>query len=256
MGSGDGKSKKEEEKEEVSGGASTKVKEEETGGDEIPTGELPPSLLDCIQARFAHEGRGSFSRLLVAGQVTDKFGNGESLMDLIVYLNEQSENCTITGFGLQQAQSCAILVECLPDSVPSFLRGLLQLTTVNNLRVISSSEDVGVQYFLPFQIVSVTLQKEGEIDLEVDSGDLTTAGSDVYVRLLQIGQHMKEGSEKSYSKFSTIHSSKLPSNERVVALSNCDGFFTVTEYLKVFSDPVHLVLESDLVWPMEKPLEY
>ncbi len=48
----------------------------------------------------------------------------------------------------------------------------------------------------------------------------------------------------------------LPSNERVVALAQCERVTSLVEYLALYDDPIDLVLEGQLVWPTPQPLLY
>ncbi len=224
---------------------------------------LPPSLLDTISDRFKRQQRQSFSRIVVAAKVTDKFGQGDSVLQMVNKVNAAfPKDSGVTGFGLLQSGTCLLLLECVPDAIPMFVRLLVdgsgeggQGELMSGMRVVAQSEDVGQQYFLPFEMLLVNLPKEGDIDLEQEEGDLTTAGSNMYVKLMQVGQAMA-GKGAYDDKFKTTHASFLPTSDRVRAFSLCSGFFSVDEFISTLCNPVHVRLESDLVWPMEERLVY
>ena len=186
------------------------VEDDETGGMQ--------SLLDVVTKRFVREGRGSYSRMIIMAKTDGDHGDHSVEVEGIV--DSVKHHSKVTGFCLEQLGSLMIVIECDPDILLPFLRGLIKYAGVasegeesprlDELRVIASVEDAAKQYFPAFRPLSLTLVKEKDIDMDQEYGDMTAAGTSIHVNIMKIGHTIQETvdevrSESNRSRFAVSY---------------------------------------------------
>jgi len=224
------------------------------------------SLLDIVTKRFNHEGRGSFSRMLIIAQTDGDHGDHSVQVQRIV--DDVKHHAKVTGFCLEQMNSVFIVIECDPEIIMPFLKALVAYSDedaetfcLKELRVLASVEDAAMQYFPAFQPLSLSLVKEKDVDLEQEYGDMITAGTSVHINMMKIGHTIKEtmsevDPREVFDDFKKRFSLLLPSNERIIKFTKRSEFFTVGEFIAVYDSPTSTEIPSEMTWPMEAPLEY
>ena len=101
------------------------------------------------------------------------------------------------------------------------------------------------------------MQKETDIDLEVEN--VTSAASILLISLCKVGKSIMEkkgDKQNQMDKIGELYGDKLPSNERVLAFTEQDKIFSLTEYLEFFDTPIKVDLASEKVWPLNERMPY
>ena len=63
--------------------------------------------------------------------------------------------------------------------------------------------------------------------------------------------------KRSDNDTNILYAKFVPSDMRVCAYAQCPDFFTIGEYLDMFTGPLTFsTLESELVWPAPKMIKY
>ena len=75
--------------------------------------------------------------------------------------------------------------------------------------------------------------------------------------MLKIGKALKAGKDVSIlDKWDTHFSDSMPSNERVDQLLDLSELPALDAFLQIYEAPVDMTMESDRVWPPERPQPY
>lgn len=76
--------------------------------------------------------------------------------------------------------------------------------------------------------------------------------------MLKIGKALQEngGSVSVIEKWEANFSTSMPSNERLDQLLDIPELPSLDHFLEVFDSPVDVVMESDRVWPPQRPEPY
>ncbi len=154
---------------------------------------------------------------------------------------------------MQESSICHV-IECNAYDLPKILRGFQQICTTTASRIFSSSEDCPKRLFPSWECVKLSLAKETDVDIESEFSDFATAGFASLSKLIEIGKDLKAKSGESIEIRQYLrknHSIHLASNLRAVAMSKCDGFFTISEYLSEFYEVPNVYLDSEVSWPMD-----
>ena len=230
--------------------------------------ELPPSLYDAIVQRQTEDGISTrWTRCLIvariSGRSTTVSKHHEELLQK-ASINEEGEDFPINGLALVQSQSLISLIESTPTACMKYLQliaaecaateaseGQLESWSIEDVRVVANSEDCPTACFGPWACREITVAREQDIDLEQEN--VTSAAFSVYSRLVQLGKQItaKDLSTKDLNSaldhLKQYYGEYLPSNERVIALAEQEGIFSIEDFLNFHGDNIDLSLAAERV---------
>ena len=129
-----------------------------------------------------------------------------------------------------------------------------------DIRVLAHCEQCPKPVFSEWAFRTLSLAKESDIDLEAE--DPTSAAFYAYHKLCKLGRKLnekklsREDLTAALDYLKQYYSEFLPSNERLLAFTNCGDLATLEEHLELYSTPIHLDLERDRVHPIQKLVKY
>ena len=106
--------------------------------------------------------------------------------------------------------------------------------------------------FPEWKHTTISLEKEGAVELDDEFADSPTCGYDVYKRMLEFSESISSASEIATSTEIGL----LPTSSRVEAYATTGMLSTLQEFLDDFDAPMAYRLESEVVWPMESTVPY
>lgn len=212
----------------------------------------PPSLLDVIEARMQREGQRLCLThiLLVATTTTDAGSALEFHREAVAQIQQGQASASasasagepgITGLLLVQERALVHYFEAAPATATAFLRHLHQRKVTATARVLLSSEDCDRRHFDGWTCHEVSVPPEGEVNFGAE--DPVNIATDTLTTLLRFNAGEKPANIS-------------PSEARCQALTSLDAFFSLTDYLEMFDSSIRLILDSELVWPIQPTVSY
>lgn len=156
----------------------------------------------------------------------------------------------VTGLLLVHPNCVVHIFETKCPNALAFLERLRDLPFIDPelCRVIFQSEDCPERRFKDWKASKVATKRE---DFDVEEGmDACDLAWDVYTALLKINETMLKRNEKDVMKSAAADA--VPSSERVAAYARSLKWFSLSEYIEFYCDPVYVELESERVWPVQK----
>eukprot|EP00418_Pyrodinium_bahamense_P003559 CAMPEP_0179016898 /NCGR_PEP_ID=MMETSP0796-20121207/3564_1 /TAXON_ID=73915 /ORGANISM="Pyrodinium bahamense, Strain pbaha01" /LENGTH=292 /DNA_ID=CAMNT_0020712617 /DNA_START=1 /DNA_END=879 /DNA_ORIENTATION=+ len=151
-----------------------------------------------------------------------------------------------------------------PGAPPALAAAAARPPLINPLRVLHFTELHGVRTSTSW-CACISGGKshgaQGQVD-ETNSSELTFATYRKFLLLSIKVAEVASGEELETERLQACykkHADMMPTVDEVAVLlskSGADYFFTYPEFEKVFVAPFHLVLHSELLWPMPPPLSY
>lgn len=131
---------------------------------------------------------------------------------------------------------------------------------LSNLRIIYFTEVHGVQTMVGWNAFAHTSAKSmGGPALFQEDSSAFQAVFMCYRKLMVVNSKTMDASSKDVKEQLKKLQDNLPTLDEVTALLHktaAEFFFTYAEFDKAFCAPFHLVLQSELLWPMPPPLSY
>ena len=226
---------------------------------------LPPSVLDAmINATSTRYARIIVCSRLMTPHAKDKVGIHQQELIEKARINVEGQTMPVNGIAIVQSHSFINILEADRDVCLRYLN-LLQAEAneedlpwaMEDTKVVGHVEDCPEAQFLDWEYRVVSLQKETDIDLEVEN--VTSAASILLISLCKVGKSIMEkkgDKQNQMDKIGELYGDKLPSNERVLAFTEQDGIFSLTEYLEFFDTPIKVDLASEKVWPLNERMPY
>jgi len=122
--------------------------------------------------------------------------------------------------------------------------------------VIAAQEDIRGRYFPSWAYKSASAQRSNYAEVETEA-QLAAVVSDLAIGMLKIGKKLKEGKDVSIlDSWESHFSDSMPSNERVDQLLDLSELPQLDGFLELYEIPVDMTMESDRVWPPERPQPY
>ena len=114
-----------------------------------------------------------------------------------------------------------------------------------------SVEDRPRRFYPEWYSCVLAEKKGGNEELNGDSGKDVV--HDVATQLLEMGSRLQA---TTGAVDLSAYADLVPAKGLVLALNNCAAFFSLDEYVSLYSEPFHLDLESELVYPMQRLVSY
>lgn len=247
------------------------------GEEAVDDGDLlgnTPSLLDSVQNRLADlQQEMRWTRLLIVGRLVDNHGKehvGPHHAEVLeaARIDRDGAVAPVNGLGLIQAQSFVAFVESTPEVVERYAREIQKEISaevdepwaVEDVRVVAMSDDCPYACFDKWAYRIISLNKEQDIDLE--SEGVTDACFGVYSKLISMGRQLTEKSLSENDMNSLLdhikqyYQDSLPSNERVLALTEREELFTLENHIEFYFGPLKVDLASERAWPLPRNISY
>ncbi|KAL1527566.1 hypothetical protein AB1Y20_008953 [Prymnesium parvum] len=202
-------------------------------------------------------------RVVLVGNQHEKPGKWEKQREpllhwLSAYVKELSGEKELTGLLLGLPSGWILLAEGLHEPVAAMLKALSaeegQLFDV--AKVIHQSEDIPCRAFSSWGSKCVSVARKNYAETAGDQ--LATMLGELVIGMIKIGQAVGPMGSHDLNKIDAwqAHFPEMPSNERVGQAIEHDDVPTLKDFLDIFETPVEISLQSDRVWPPERPMVY
>ncbi len=241
----------------------------EIGIDDEEGSEIPrQSLLDVVLEHKKKQKQGAArleDRICILGKTKETQEDDEEVRDYFLDLfdlatsNDEEEACT--GVILVYPTACAVVLEAeqaiLWDVVKRLHSSELDNSPVNNLTILSSSEDISKRIFnMPY---STFLNEASAAAVLFDDSDkLVATATAANNSILQLGEKLQSLSgDEAQNLLANLRSSMttFPTQETFSAIIDADDTPSLDEFLDFFGKPIDIQLESEIVWPAPEALE-
>lgn len=228
--------------------------------------EEEPNLLSHFQeSRLKLIPEGGLSTIIFCGKMRNE-SDFQLVLDLhrrIVEEEVNKEETNVTGLVMAQGNSILHILEGPCNSILRILSQLADSDQFEDLgtgtppiqsgRIVYNVEDRPCRFF-PEWYSCVIQERKSQFEGDVHEDTCTEVVHDLAMRLLEVGHGLQSEAtgEVELNKYAEF----LPGKNLIVALSNSILFFSLEEFVQVFSDPMHLELESESTWPLEKLVQY
>ncbi len=228
-----------------------------------------PSLqshLDDLRARTgAPEG---VSTVILCGKMRSENDSAEVLAmhRSIVEKEVNSEGSNVTGLLMGQGTSVLHLLEGPSYALLRIVKELADHPhytgengtdntstsgSIQQARIAYNVEDRPRRFYPEWYSCVLAEKKGGNEELNGDTGKDVV--HDMATQLLEMGSRLQATTGavdlSSYAEM-------VPAKGLILALNNCTAFFTLDEYVSLYSEPFHLDLESELVYPVQRLVSY
>ena len=248
----------EQKEEKVENGNGTAEEQEET------MHTLPPSVLDATLERLgARLTRLCIVARLMTPHAKDKVGLHQSELIEKARVDVEGNRLPVQGLAIVQSHSFINIIEADPDLILRYLNLLKEDLSeeelpwaMEDVRIVSHVEDCPASQFLDWAYRVVALPKETDIDLETEN--VTNAATSVMILLCKVGADLlaRKSDKGLMDKLADNYADSLPSNERVLAFTEQDSIFSLSDYLDFFDSPIKVTLASEKVWPLSERMPY
>jgi len=146
----------------------------------------------------------------------------------------------------------------------SFITALVPLheeaMVVSDVKVIASIDDVPGRCFAVWSSANVGQHSSGTVNAELAHMPIPQKISGAYLGMLKIGRVLsaakKSEREPILSNLRTRLGQSLPTQEVVSDLAEAEDAPTVSEFAEIYTKPIDLTLDREIVWPLERELIY
>lgn len=231
--------------------------------------EEEPNLLAHLRAvRLTHGDSEGISTIILCVKLRQESDSAAALElhRKIVEEEVNNENVNvkadspspITGIAMAQGNSILHLLEGPCSSVLRILNNLSESDhfaaayPIQTGRIIYDVEDRPMRYFPDWFSFSIQ-EKKSSVE-EVSEDTCIYVVHELAMKLLEVGKLLS--SEASGDVELIKYAELLPGKNLILSLSNSSLFFSVEEFVEVYSDPLNLELESETTWPLERLVQY
>eukprot|EP00743_Colponemidia_sp_Colp-15_P001163 GILK01001276.1.p1 GENE.GILK01001276.1~~GILK01001276.1.p1 ORF type:complete len:253 (-),score=27.33 GILK01001276.1:133-837(-) len=230
------------------------------GGNEAPR----LSLLEVIQDKL--QNKEPITRLFLVAKVNEL---GASRADVGAWVRnwlkkEQIEK-DVTGLLLTLGPFCVHILESSTRNIVSYLRAIQvdKDASLEDVKVLCCTEQNPHRVFPTWasRLLSVQGASLGT-ELEHDTTPPADAVWTTYSNMLKIGNRISTVKQSLGSIDGLLNTLKsqvsdlLPTNEQLAIFLASPNYLTLADYLDVYDAPVHILLENELVWPVQAGLTY
>ena len=228
-----------------------------------------PSLQSHLEELRARTGipEGGVSTVIICGKMRSENDSAEILAmhRSIVEDEVNREGSNVTGLLVGQGVSVIHLLEgpsyallriakLLADH-PQYSgeNGSTDLTqgALQQGRVVYNVEDRPMRYFTEWYSCVLAEKKGGTEELNGDTGKDVV--HDLATSLLEMGTRLQQ---TTGAVDLATYADLMPAKGLILALNACSAFFTLDEYVSLYSEPFHADLESEMVYPMQRLVAY
>lgn len=229
-------------------------------------GKPPPtarrSLLDVLKEHVGAEGRERMvARVMYVAQLPDRHSRAK-LKDHHQRLVEglRAEGHELTGLLLVWETCCLHMLEGTLDHLMGFLRGLRGAlgdgsAPMREPRFATFMDDCEAPVFSFWDASTLNASVGDEVEA-VPFQEAAEYMAEAGIQMLSLGKQLtaipsEEKRKTGINKLASL-GYDLPTPERATSLALSDDLLSLDEFLEVFGGPLHLELDSDLVWPVPR----
>mmetsp|Transcript_27040 Transcript_27040/g.26101 ORF Transcript_27040/g.26101 Transcript_27040/m.26101 type:complete len:252 (-) Transcript_27040:40-795(-) len=227
-----------------------------------------PNFYNVIQR--LRENQTAYKRVLYVAKLNESEIKGEQESkgdsklekDISNYFKNLSEGAEFTGLNLLIGPWCLHLLECDSVTVMKMLTALNETAQQPNslysqIWIIHQTEECPDQIFSAWICKKVVIERSQK---DLKSMLLDERAYTLYDSMIQIGIQLRTLTGKVNSQINEqikrLAIETLPGQEELLACIYPDHDMTLNDYLLFFSEPPDIVLENELVWPVDPDLIY
>jgi len=128
---------------------------------------------------------------------------------------------------------------------------------MQNLIILSYSDDIAERCYNKWHLFDWTQIQTPNLPV---GRDLVNHVVDAIFGLCTIGKALSSQPKAQevifINNMKTTHASHIPKSQLVEVCTKSDRCLTLAEFNEVFSSPVDLTLQGEIVWPLDPPLKY
>ena len=219
-----------------------------------------PSLLSHLDGsrKIALPGEGGLSTVVYCGRMRSEADSGAVLdVHRVIVENEvNKEGVNVTGLLLGQGNTVLHLIEGPSYSVLRILQRLSEQDHfkdgVQMGRIVYSVEDRPMRFFPEWYSCLIAEKRSPSDDFNAESS------KDVVLELasglLEVGRGLQASSSADVEI--SRYADQLPGKNLLLAFSSSPLFFTLGEYVATFVEPIHVDVDTEQCWPLERTVAY
>ena len=231
-----------------------------TEGEASVVGQMPATLLDVLMEHRESSGKGlqTMTRVCLMGRLAAGT-TGPSFSSWCEKALLPSGN-SVTGLLVLLPEGWFQTIEGPAEDIPPFLQALRHCSLLRSTTVLACQEDVRTRYFPHWSSAQAVVVRSNYA--EIDADGLPKLIADTVVAMLKIGKKLTADRTSPASAAKLVASWEkhfadfMPSNERLAQLHELEGLPSLAEFLDIFESPVDVVVQSEEIWPPERPVVY
>jgi hypothetical protein len=210
---------------------------------------------------------GGLSTVIFCGKMRSENDSADimAMHRTVVETEVNTEGTNVTGLLMGQGSSIMHFIEGPSHAVLRILKVIADhehfqgnktsgdggIVAIQQGRVVYSVESRPKRYFPEWYSCVLPEKKGNSEELNGETGKDVV--SDLAQSLLDMGTSLQSTSGAvEMSNYSEI----LPAKGLVLALNNCNAFFTLDEYVALYAEPFHADLESEMSYPLRRLVNY
>lgn len=175
----------------------------------------------------------------------------------IVESEVNEEGVNVTGLLMGQGNSVMHLIEGPSNSILRILQRLSEHEHfkdggIQSGRIVYCVEDRPQRIF-PEWYSCLIAEKRSQTD-EFNGESSKDTVIELAAGLLEVGRGLQSVSNSDVEI--SRYADQLPGKNLLLALSNSQLFFSLDDYVKTFSEPYHVDVDSEQSWPVERLVRY